>query len=49
MLQYQVYLNDEQKNYLLKYMRKRRYVSMMIMIISFVLILASLWLYNNDI
>ncbi len=49
MSQYQVYLNDEQKNYLLKYMRKRRYVSMMIMIISFVLILASLWLYNNDI
>jgi len=34
MSQYQIYLNDEQKDYLIKYMRDRRYGNMLIMWIS---------------
>ncbi len=48
MLQYQVYLNDEQKTCLLKYMRERRYTSMIIMIISSVLLLVSLLFCNSN-
>lgn len=48
-MEYQVYLNDEQKNYLIKYVKDKRYTDMIIMVMSFVIVVISLWLWNMGI
>lgn len=48
-MEYQVYLTDEQKIYLIKYAKDRRYINMMIMVISLVIVVTSFWLWNRGI
>ncbi len=48
-MEYQVYLNDEQKNYLIKYVKDKRYINMMIMVISLVIAVTGFWLWNMGI